>query len=46
MDAILYAITGLVTAIVVAVPCYALCLAAEWIYNNNPKIKKIIDRIA
>lgn len=46
MDAILYALIGMVTAVVVAVPFYSLCLGAEWLYEHNQKFKSIIDKWA
>ena len=46
MDTIMYAITGVLTAVIVAVPAYALCLGAEWLYKNNEKFHDFIDKIA
>ena len=45
MDTILYAITGIITAILVAVPVLAVCYTAEWLYKNNKSVKQFFDKI-
>lgn len=45
-DIMAYAITGILTAFIIAVPMYAIGLLVEHIYNTNPKFKEFIDKIA